>query len=53
MNVILSIKPKFAEAIFAGKKEVEFRKTIFKGLENRVSAVFEGNLFVYMATTCS
>jgi len=30
MNVILSIKPKFAEAIFAGKKEVEFRKTLFK-----------------------
>jgi predicted transcriptional regulator len=30
MNVILSIKPKFAEAIFTGKKEVEFRKTLFK-----------------------
>jgi predicted transcriptional regulator len=30
MNVILSIKPKFAEAIFSGKKEVEFRKSLFK-----------------------
>ncbi|HLP48233.1 MAG TPA: hypothetical protein VK469_19980 [Candidatus Kapabacteria bacterium] len=30
MNVILSIKPKFAEAIFTGKKEVEFRKILFK-----------------------
>lgn len=30
MNVILSIKPDFANAIFAGKKKVEFRKTLFK-----------------------
>jgi predicted transcriptional regulator len=30
MNVILSIKPKYADAIFAGKKKVEFRKSLFK-----------------------
>lgn len=36
MNVILSIKPKFAEAIFAGKKEVEFRKTLFKKYVDKV-----------------
>jgi type I restriction enzyme S subunit len=30
MNIILSIKPKFAEAIFSGKKQVEFRKSLFK-----------------------
>jgi len=30
MNVILSIKPKYVQAILAGKKRVEFRKTMFK-----------------------
>jgi len=30
MNVILSIKPEFADAIFSGQKKVEFRKIIFK-----------------------
>jgi len=29
MNVLLSIKPKYARAILAGEKEVEFRKTRF------------------------
>lgn len=29
MNVILSIKPKYANAILSGEKEVEFRKTRF------------------------
>lgn len=29
-NVILSIKPKYAQAIIAGTKKVEFRKKIFK-----------------------
>lgn len=30
MNVLLSIKPKYAEEILAGKKKYEFRKLIFK-----------------------
>lgn len=30
MNVILSIKPVFADAILAGEKKVEFRRTLFK-----------------------
>ncbi len=30
MNVILSIKPKFAEAILSGEKKFEFRKIRFK-----------------------
>jgi predicted transcriptional regulator len=30
MNVILSVKPEFAEAILSGIKKVEFRKTLFK-----------------------
>ncbi|MCU0288890.1 MAG: ASCH domain-containing protein [Acidobacteria bacterium] len=30
INVILSIKPEFADAILSGKKKVEFRKTLFK-----------------------
>lgn len=35
MNVILSIKPQFANAIFEGIKKVEFRKTLFKeSIEN-------------------
>ena len=29
-NVILSIKPKYAQAIISGTKKVEFRKKIFK-----------------------
>ncbi len=36
MNVILSIKPKFANAIFAGEKKVEFRKSLFKKKVDRV-----------------
>lgn len=30
MKVLLSIKPEFAEKIFDGTKEFEFRRTIFK-----------------------
>ena len=30
MNVLLSIKPKYAEAITEGRKSFEFRKSIFK-----------------------
>jgi predicted transcriptional regulator len=30
MNVLLSIRPEYAEAIFSGKKRYEFRRTIFK-----------------------
>jgi len=30
MNILLSIKPKYAYAIFNGEKEYEFRKTIFR-----------------------
>lgn len=30
MNVLLSIKPKFAAAIFSGDKQFEFRRAIFK-----------------------
>ncbi len=30
MNVLLSIRPKYAEAIFSGLKRYEFRRTIFR-----------------------
>ena len=30
MDVLLSIKPRFARAIFSGEKQFEFRRTIFK-----------------------
>ncbi len=30
MNVLLSIRPKYAEAIIKGRKSFEFRKSIFK-----------------------
>lgn len=36
MNVILSIKPKYANAILAGEKKVEFRKLVFKREIKRV-----------------
>lgn len=36
MNVLLSIKPKYANAILAGKKLVEFRKLAFKKEIKRV-----------------
>lgn len=33
MNVVLSIKPEFAEKIFEGSKRYEFRRSIFKNSE--------------------
>ena len=30
MKVLLSIKPQYAERIFAGKKKYEYRKSVFK-----------------------
>jgi len=30
MNVLLSVKPKYAEEIISGRKKYEFRKSIFK-----------------------
>ncbi len=30
MNVLLSVKPKYAEEILSGRKKYEFRKSIFK-----------------------
>lgn len=36
MNVLLSIKPKYANAILAGEKKVEFRKLTFKQKIERV-----------------
>ncbi len=38
MNVLLSIKPKYAEAIIAGKKLFEFRRSIFK--QNDIDRVY-------------
>lgn len=38
MNVLLSIKPKYAEAIIAGKKLFEFRRSIFK--QNGIDRVY-------------
>ena len=35
-NVILSIKPKYADAIFSGKKKVEFRKKLFQKKINKI-----------------
>lgn len=36
MNVILAIKPQFAEKILSGQKKYEYRKTVFKRPVNRV-----------------
>ncbi|WP_332604742.1 hypothetical protein [Acinetobacter sp. ESBL14] len=38
--VLLSIKPKFADAIFAGEKKYEFRKAIFKDKSIKVIYVY-------------
>ncbi len=38
MNVLLSIKPKYAEAIISGKKLFEFRRSIFK--QNGIDRVY-------------
>ena len=38
MNVLLSIKPKYVEAIMSGKKQYEFRKVIFK--EKNIEKVY-------------
>ena len=35
MNVLLSIKPKYANQIVNGKKKFEFRKKIFKEFDNQ------------------
>lgn len=42
-NVLLSIKPEFAMAILAGKKEFEFRRTIFKNKNVRTAFVYASN----------
>ena len=36
MNVIISVKPKYVTAILAGKKEYEYRKSIFKRPVNKI-----------------
>ena len=38
INVLLSIKPEFATAIFSGVKKFEFRRTIFKN--KRVNKIY-------------
>ncbi|MCH7386955.1 ASCH domain-containing protein [Acinetobacter modestus] len=38
--VLLSIKPKFAEAIFSGEKKYEFRKAIYKNPSIKVVYVY-------------
>ena len=35
MNVLLSIKPKYVEAIMNGEKRYEFRKTIFRNINTK------------------
>jgi predicted transcriptional regulator len=40
MKVVLSIKPEFANKIFAGTKHYEFRRTIFKNPEVKKVVVY-------------
>lgn len=40
MKVLLSIKPEFAELIFAGTKKFEFRKVIFKDRSVKTVVVY-------------
>lgn len=40
MKVLLSIKPEFAEKIFAGTKKFEFRKSVYKDRNVRTVVVY-------------
>jgi predicted transcriptional regulator len=40
MKVLLSIKPEYAEKIFAGTKKYEFRRTIFKNPDVKTVVVY-------------
>jgi predicted transcriptional regulator len=40
MRVLLSIKPEFAEKIFQGTKQFEFRRTIFKNKDIKTVVVY-------------
>lgn len=40
MKVLLSIKPEYAEKIFAGTKRFEFRKSIFRSKEVKTVVVY-------------
>jgi len=40
MRVLLSIKPEFAEMIFAGTKKFEFRRSVFKNPDVRTVVVY-------------
>jgi predicted transcriptional regulator len=40
MSVLLSIKPKYADLIFSGEKQYEFRRTIFKNCKIKKVVVY-------------
>lgn len=40
MNILLSIKPKWAEKIYSGEKTIEFRKSIPKNFDTTEDVVF-------------
>jgi predicted transcriptional regulator len=40
MRVLLSIKPEFAEMIFAGTKKFEFRRTVFRNPDVKTVVVY-------------
>ena len=40
MRVLLSIKPKFAEMIFAGTKKFEFRRSVFRNPDVKTVVVY-------------
>jgi len=43
MNVLLSIKPKYAEAILCGDKKYEFRRLVFKKKDIREVYIYSNN----------
>jgi len=44
MNILLSIKPKYAESIINGRKKYEFRKVIFK------RRIYINNVYIYCSS---
>lgn len=43
MKVLLSIKPEFADKIFAGIKKYEFRRTVFKNPDIKTVVVYSSS----------
>lgn len=51
MNIILSIKPKWAKLIYEGKKTIEWRKTLPRKMDLKLLRDGDPNVKVYLYET--